>query len=54
MARRVATWYRRDGWYRLEPPGGDRGVEYWFRESGQMRAFAEACGWILRKKSGRG
>lgn len=49
MARRVATWYSRGGWYKLEPPGRDRGVEYWFREIEQVRAFAEACGWMLRK-----
>lgn len=50
MARRAATWYRRDGWYRLEPPGGDRGAEYWFRDMEDLRAFAEACGWMLRKE----
>jgi hypothetical protein len=49
MARRTATWYRRDGWFRLVPPGGDRGAEYWFRELDGLRAFAEACGWTLRE-----
>jgi hypothetical protein len=50
MARRVATFYRRDGWLRLVPPGGDRGAEYWFREMDGLRAFAEACGWMLRER----
>lgn len=50
MARRVATFYRRDGWFRLVPPGGDRGAEYWFRDMEDLRAFAEACGWMLRKE----
>lgn len=26
MARRVATWYARGGWFRLMPPGGDMGA----------------------------
>ena len=50
MARKVATFYRRDGWLRLVPPGGDSGAEYWFREMDGLRAFAEACGWMLRER----
>lgn len=50
MARQAATWFERGGWFRLVPPGGDRGAEYWFRDMEDLRAFAEACGWMLRKE----
>lgn len=48
MARTVAVWRYRDGWYRLYPPGGE-GEMYAFRELAALRIFAEVCGWTLKE-----
>lgn len=48
--KKFATFYKSDGWFRLLPPGGDRLADYYFTDFGDMKNFADVCGWTLRKK----
>lgn len=50
MAKNVAHFYKADGWFRLLPPTRDPYADYYFTDFSDMKNFADACGWELRRK----